>query len=82
MQRNISDNVQLGQSVNPLKDTLVVESVDYSADFNNMLHKLDKLKLLYDCRSMDADMTRYTPGLAKIFYQGQLDGVETKKDLS
>ena len=31
---------------------------------------------------MDADMTRYTPGLAKIFYQGQLDGVETKKDLS
>ena len=41
MQRNISDNVQLGQSVNPLKDTLVVESVDYSADFNNMLHKLN-----------------------------------------
>ena len=44
-----------------------------------MLYKLDKLKLLYDCWSMDADMTRYTPGLAKIFYQGQLDGVETKK---
>ena len=43
MQRNISDNVQLGQSLNPLKDSLEVEPVGYSADFNNMLNKLDKL---------------------------------------
>ena len=28
---------------------------------------------------MDADMMRYIPGLSKIFYQGQLDGVKTKK---
>ena len=28
---------------------------------------------------MDADMMRYIPGLSKIFYQDQLDGVKTKK---
>ena len=47
MKRNINNNVQLGQSLKPLKDSLGVESVDYSADFNNILNKLDKLKILY-----------------------------------
>ena len=78
MQKNISNNVQLGKSLNPLKDSLGVESVDYSADFNNMVNKLDKLKILYDRGSMDADMMRHIPGLSKIFHQGQLDGVKTK----
>ena len=70
--------MQLGQSLNPLKDSLGVESVDYSADFNNMVNKLDKLKMLYDRGSMDADMMRHIPGLSKIFYQGQIDGLKTK----
>ena len=43
-----------------------------------MVNKLDKLKILYDRGSMDADMMRHIPGLSKIFYQGQLDGVKTK----
>ena len=41
MQRNISNNVQLGQSLNSLKDSSGIESVDYSAGFSNMLNKLD-----------------------------------------
>ena len=79
MQRNINGNVQLGQPLNPFKDSLGVESVDYLADFNNILNKLDKLKLLHDRGSMDADMMRYIPGLSKVFYQGQLNGVKTRK---
>ena len=79
MQRNISNNVQLSQSSNPLKDAMGVESVDYLADFNNMLEKIDKLKILYNQGSMDSDMLKYIPGLAKIFYQGQINAVETKK---
>lgn len=79
MQRNISNNVQLSQSSNPLKDAMGVESVDYLADFNNMLEKIDKLKILYNQGSMDSDMLKYIPGLAKIFYQGQIDAVQTKK---
>lgn len=43
-----------------------------------MLSKLDKLKLLFDCGSMDVDIMRYIPGLVKIFYQGQLDSVKAK----
>ena len=66
--------MQLGQSLNPLKDKLEVEPVDYSPDFNDMLNKLNKLKILHNRRSMDADVMRYVPRLSIIFYQGQLDG--------
>ena len=43
MQFQINDNVQLAQSLNPLNDVVKVQSIDYSADFNDMLNKLDKL---------------------------------------
>ena len=66
--------MQLGQSLNPLKDSLGVEAVDYSPDFNDMLNKLNKLKILHNRRSMDADVMRHVPRLSIIFYQGQLDG--------
>lgn len=43
MQLQINDNVQLAQSLNRLNDVVKVQSIDYSADFNDMLNKLDKL---------------------------------------
>ena len=39
MQRDISNSMQLAQSLNPLKDSIRVESTDYSVDFKNMLTK-------------------------------------------
>ena len=41
MQFQINDNVQLAQSLNPLNDVVKVQSIDYSADFNDMLNKLN-----------------------------------------
>ena len=79
MQRSITDKVYLGKNLNPLDDSLGVESVDYPADFNSMLKKLDKLKMLYDKGSMDTDLLRYIQGLSKIFYQDQIDKIMTKK---
>ena len=79
MQRDITDKVQLAQNLNPLKDAMGVESFGYSADFDNMIQKLDKLKLLDDNGLMDADLLRYIPGMSKIFYQGQIDNITTKK---
>ena len=79
MQRGITDKVYLGKNLNPLDDSLGVESVDYPADFNSMLKKLDKLKMLYDKGSMDTDLLRYIQGLSKIFFQDQIDKIMTKK---
>ena len=65
MQLQINDNVQLAQSLIPLNDVVKVQSIDYSADFNDMLNKLDKLWFLYMQGTMDFDLIRYLQGIAK-----------------
>ena len=73
MRRDISNNVQLARSLNLRqyrKDSIGVESIDYSINIKNMLTKLDKLEKLYGHESMDFDFIRYLPGLGKVFYQG------------
>ena len=68
MQRYITDTVQLAQNLNHLKDDMGDESIKYSADFDNMLQELDKLKLLYYNGLMDANLLRYIPVMLKIHY--------------
>ena len=41
--------------------------------------KLEKLEKLYDDGTMDYNLMAYIPCLGKIFYQGQIAGVVTKK---
>ena len=79
MQSARSDRVKLGENLNPLKDATGVEAVDFSADIDNLIGKIDKLKTLYDESQVDADILRYIPGMNKIMYQGQIDGIDTKK---
>ena len=62
-----------------MDDYLGVKSVDYLADFDSMLQKVDKFKILYDKGTMDTDLLRYIPGLSRIFYQGQIDNIMKKK---
>ena len=56
-----------------------VDSVDFSADIDNLLKKLDKITDLYENGTIDSDFLRYIPGMAKIMYQGQIDWIQTKK---
>ena len=61
-----------------MDDYLGVKSVDYLTDFDSMLQKVDKFKILYDKGTMDTDLLRYIPGLSRIFYQGQIDNIMKK----
>ena len=67
MRRDITDKIQFGQNLNTLDDALGVESVDYLADFVNLLKKLDKL--MYDNSLMNANLLKYIQGISKIMYQ-------------
>ena len=79
MQSAKSTRVKLGENLNPLDDATGVDAVDFSADIDNLLTKLDKLTDLYDSGKVDADILRYIPGMSKIMYQWQIDWIETKK---
>lgn len=73
--------MRLAQSLNLLRDSLGVHSVDYTVDLKNIINKLNKLEILYDRGSMDSDLIRYIPGLSNIYWQGQKvqDDIRTKK---
>ena len=81
MQSAKSTRAKLGENLNPLDDATGVDAVDFGADIDNLLTKLDKLKDLYDSRKVNADILRYIPGMSKIMYQGQIDRIETKKHM-
>ena len=79
MQAVQSNRVKLGENLNPLEDATGVDAVDFSADLDNLISKLDKLADLYDSGKVDADLLRYIPGMSKIMYQGQIDWIETRR---
>ena len=79
MQAAASEKVKLGANLNPLQDASGVDSVDFSADIDDLIGKVSKLKALYERGEVDADILRYVPGMNKIMYQGQIDYIDTKK---
>ena len=79
MQAARSNRVKLGENLNALEDATGVDAVDFSADIDNLITKLDKLSELYDTGKVDADLLRYIPGMSKISYQGQIDWIETRR---
>ena len=79
MQASKSNSNPLGANLNPMKDATGVAVVDYSANIDNLIDKLDKLNTLYDTGRMDKDVMKYIPGKAPISYQGQIDFVDTKR---
>ena len=78
MQAARSNKVKLGENLNPLEDATGVDAVDYSADIDNLITKLDKITDLYNTGKVDGDLLRFFPGMTKIMYQGQVDHIETK----
>ena len=79
MQASKSNSNSLGANLNPMKEVTGVAAIDYSANIDNLIDKLDKLSTLYDSGRMDKDVMKYIPGMAPISYQGQIDFVDTKR---
>ena len=68
MQRPISDNVHLLQTVNPAENTDAVRSVGYVAYFKNVNEKVDNLQRLLKVGVMDGGLTKYLPAMAELVY--------------
>ena len=79
MQRAARERVKLGENLNPLNDATGVDSIDFSADIDDLIKKVSKIKSLYDRGEVDSDILRYVPGMNKIMYQGQIGYIDTKK---
>ena len=66
-------------SHNPLKDTVGVSAVDYSAEFDELYKRLNNVETLLEKKKAPGELIRDLPILAKSLYQGQLKGTLPKK---
>ena len=80
MQRQIQNEPHKAQALNPLKDIMKVKSIDYLADVNNMITKIENLEKLCETGKMDFNLIRYIPGLTNIACQGQIYSLQTKQE--
>ena len=58
MQAAKSNSNPSGANLNPAKDAGGVPSIDYNADIDGLIDKLDKLNTLYDMGRMDEDVIK------------------------
>ena len=78
MQKETPQN-HLSTTLNPLKDSIGVVSVDYSSQFNALSKKVENLKNFVENGSAEGAMLQYLPGLAEPKYQGQIKGINERK---
>ena len=79
MQSKIDNQVQFGQTLNPLKYVAKVSSIDNTSDLQDVFTKIDKLQKLWDDDSMDYCLIRYLPDMAKISRQGQIYNMDPQR---
>ena len=66
MQRETSNKIKLGETLNPLNDVSAVLSIDNTLNLKDVYGKVDKLGDLWDRGQADANLTRYIPGLSNV----------------
>ena len=79
MQREISNKIQLGGTLNPLNDVSAVSSIDNTSNLKDAFGKVDKLGDLWDKGTADASLMRYIPGLSNVSRQGKIFNIVQKK---
>ena len=79
MQREISNKIQLGETLNPLNKVSVVLSIDNTSNLKDLLGKVDKVGILRDRGQADASLIRYILGLSNVSRQGKIFNIVPKK---
>ena len=79
MQGEISNKIELGETLNLLNDVSVVSSIDNTSNLKDTFRKVDKLGDLWDRGQADASLIRYVPGLSNVSRQGKIFNIVPKK---
>ena len=72
MQREISNKIQLSETLNTLNDVSAVSSIDNTSNLKNVFGKVEKLGDSWDKGTADASLIRYIPGLSNVSKQGKI----------
>ena len=79
MQQTISNKIQLGDTLNPLKDAGGISSIDDAANLENRYSKVDKIGKFWKTGKADDNLARYIPNLTEVSRQNQVAGTNSRK---
>ena len=79
MQKAISNNIQLGETLNPLDDYGSVPSINDEATLENLIGKVDKACGFMKTGKADVDLSRCFPNILPIARQSQIAGELPRK---
>ena len=72
MQKAISNKIQLGETLNPLKDYAGVLSINDEGTLENLFQKVDKVGEFCKEGKGDGDLSRYFPNVLPVSRQSQI----------
>ena len=80
MQREISDKVALGDTLNQYEDARRSSTIDRTAsNYNDAREKVQKIRELISTSRYDKDLAKYIPGVLELAFQGMLEDNDTKE---
>ena len=80
MQREISDKVTLGDTLNRYEDARRSTAIDRTAsNYNDAKEKVQKIRDLISTGRYDKNLAKYIPGLLELAFQGMLEDIDTKE---
>ena len=79
MQKAISNKIQLGDILNPLKDYAVVPSINDEGNLENLIQKVDKVGEFWKTGKADGDLSRYFTNILPVTRQAQIAGELPRK---
>ena len=74
MQRAILKKIQLGATLNPLKDAGHVPAVDEESNLENLYSKVDKIGEFWQSGKADEKLARYIPNVTEVSRQNRIAG--------
>ena len=72
MQKAISNKIQLGETLNPLKDYAGVPSINDEGALENLFQKVDKVSEFCKEGKDDGNLSRYFPNVLPVSRQSQI----------
>ena len=79
MQAPISNKIQLGETLNPLKDYAVVPSINDEGTLENLYEKVDKATDFMKRGKADGDLSRHFLNISPVSRQSQISGELPRK---
>ena len=79
MQKAISNKIQLGETLNPLKDYARVPSINDEGTLENLFQKIDKVGEFWKEGKGDGDLSRYFPNVLPVSRQSQIASESPRK---